>query len=75
MMRRLDASGLKCPLPVLKARKALLAMQPGDRLELTTTDAMSVVDIPVFCTQSGHTMVNESRQAEGFVFLIERGPG
>jgi len=75
MMRRLDASGLKCPLPVLKARKVLLAMQPGDRLELTTTDAMSVVDIPVFCAQSGHIMVNESRQADGFVFLIERGPG
>jgi len=55
-----------------EARKVLLAMQPGDRLELTTTDAMSVVDIPVFCAQSGHIMVNESRQADGFVFLIER---
>jgi len=74
MMRRLDASGLKCPLPVLKARKALLAMQPGDRLELTTTDAMSVVDVPVFCAQTGHRVVSEQRHSDGFVFILERGP-
>jgi len=71
--RALDASGLKCPLPVLRARKALIAMKPGDLLELVTTDAMSVVDIPVFCAQAGHRILREDRQDRGFVFVIERG--
>jgi tRNA 2-thiouridine synthesizing protein A len=73
-MRRLDATGLKCPLPVLKARKLLLGMRAGELLELTTTDAMSVVDIPVFCAQNGHIMISECRRDEGFVFVIEKGP-
>jgi tRNA 2-thiouridine synthesizing protein A len=72
-MRRLDASGLSCPLPVLKARKALIGMQPGDVLEVTTTDPMSVVDMPVFCAQAGHTIVREDRVDNSFVFTIERG--
>jgi tRNA 2-thiouridine synthesizing protein A len=74
-MRRLDASGLSCPLPVLKARKALMAMQPGDILEVVTTDAMSIVDMPVFCAQAGHAIIREMKSADGFVFTIERGAG
>ncbi len=71
-MRRLDASGLTCPLPVLKARKALLAMAPGELLEVITTDAMSVVDMPVFCAQAGHRVVSEAKDGERFVFVIEK---
>lgn len=72
-MRRLDASGLTCPLPVLKARKLLLAMQPGETLEVLTTDPMSVVDMPVFCAQAGHRIVREEKSPGGFCFVIERG--
>jgi tRNA 2-thiouridine synthesizing protein A len=72
-MRRLDASGLVCPLPVLKARKALMAMIPGERLEVVTTDPMSVVDMPVFCAQAGHRVIRETRRESDFIFLIERG--
>ncbi|MDB5396783.1 MAG: SirA family protein [Rhodospirillales bacterium] len=72
-MHRLDASGLSCPMPVLKARKALIGMQPGDVLEVTTTDPMSVVDMPVFCAQAGHTIVREDKVGNSFVFTIERG--
>jgi tRNA 2-thiouridine synthesizing protein A len=72
-MRRLDASGLTCPLPVLKARKLLLAMRPGETLEIVTTDPMSVVDMPVFCAQAGHRIVREEKSPQGFCFMIERG--
>jgi tRNA 2-thiouridine synthesizing protein A len=74
-MRRLDASGLSCPLPVLKARKALIGMRPGETLEVVTTDPMSVVDMPVFCAQAGHSIVREDKTDDGFVFTIERGEG
>ena len=72
-MRRLDASGLSCPLPVLKARKALIGMRPGETLEVLTTDPMSVVDMPVFCAQAGHAIVREERRDEAFLFVIARG--
>ena len=72
-MKTLDASGLNCPLPVLKARKILIAMRAGEQLEVITTDAMSVVDMPVFCTQAGHRIVREEKRDRDFVFVIERG--
>jgi tRNA 2-thiouridine synthesizing protein A len=74
-IRRLDTSGLSCPLPVLKARKILIGMRPGDRLEIVTTDPMSVVDMPVFCAQAGHSIISEERQDGRFVFTVERGVG
>lgn len=72
-MRQLDTSGLNCPLPVLKARKILIGMRPGEILDVITTDPMSVVDMPVFCAQAGHTIVREERLDGRFVFTLERG--
>jgi tRNA 2-thiouridine synthesizing protein A len=72
-MKRLDASGLTCPLPVLKARKLLTTMAPGERLEVTTTDPMSVVDMPVFCAQGGHRILEERKRERDFLFVIEKG--
>jgi tRNA 2-thiouridine synthesizing protein A len=74
LTRRIDTSGLHCPLPVLKARKALMAMAEGETLEVVTTDPMSVVDMPVFCGQAGHRILNEVKRDRDFVFLIEKGP-
>ena len=74
-MHRLDASGLNCPLPVLKARKRLIGMKPGERLEVVTTDPMSVVDMPVFCAQAGHIVVRETKHDDRITFVIERGKG
>ncbi|GIL40529.1 sulfurtransferase TusA family protein [Roseiterribacter gracilis] len=71
-MRKLDATGLTCPLPVLKARKALNEMQPGDRLELMSTDAASALDVPVFCHQSGNVLLEERREEAVWFFLIEK---
>ena len=50
----LDCSGLLCPLPVLRARKRLMAMQSGEVLRVQATDAMAAVDLPHFCTGAGH---------------------
>lgn len=71
--RHLDTSGLACPLPVLKARKILIGMRPGEVLEVVTTDPMSVVDMPVFCAQAGHTIVREEGLDGRFVFTVKRG--
>lgn len=49
-----DAIGLLCPLPVLKARKCLLKMQIGDVLRLVATDPAAVIDVPHFCAETGH---------------------
>ena len=75
LMRQLNTSGLNCPLPVLKARKVLIGMSPGETLEVITTDPMSVVDMPVFCAQAGHTIVREERLDGRFVFTVKRGAG
>jgi tRNA 2-thiouridine synthesizing protein A len=50
----IDARGLKCPLPVLKAEKELAALPPGRTVTLLATDPMARVDIPLLCRQAGH---------------------
>ena len=70
-----DLKGLKCPLPVLKARKRLAGMTPAALLWLETTDPLAVIDIPAFCTQNGHRLVEAAPMTGGHRFLIERGAG
>jgi len=50
----IDARGLKCPLPVLKAEKRLAALPPGTTLIVLATDPMARIDIPLFCRKQGH---------------------
>ena len=54
----LDATGLLCPLPVLKARKRLMALEKGETLTITADDPAAVIDMPHFCTESGHALVS-----------------
>lgn len=68
-----DLKGLNCPLPVLKARKRLAAMKPGDLIWLETTDPLAVIDVPAFCTENGHRLVETQTQPGGHRFLVERG--
>ncbi len=70
-----DLKGLTCPLPVLKARKRLASMAPGSRLSLETTDPLAVIDIPAFCRENGHLLVESLAVEGGHRFLIERGAG
>lgn len=73
--RTLDLRGLNCPLPVLKARKALAEMPAGARLELLTTDPKAPVDLAELCAAAGHRLVSSEPTAEGDRVVIERGPG
>jgi tRNA 2-thiouridine synthesizing protein A len=68
-----DARGLACPLPVLKARKALLGMKPHQRLLLQATDRMAAIDVPHFCAEAGHRLVAGETSGKTLWFLIERG--
>ncbi len=70
--RTLDARGLACPLPVLKARKLLARMPPGARLIVEATDPMAAIDIPHLCQQDGHVLL-ASENDDVLRFLIERG--
>jgi tRNA 2-thiouridine synthesizing protein A len=68
-----DLKGLNCPLPVLKARKRLAGMRPGARLWLETTDPLAVIDIPAFCKDNGHRLIESIGIDGGHRFLVERG--
>lgn len=68
-----DLKGLKCPLPVLRAKKRLAAMPPGSRLWLETTDPLASIDIPAFCNDEGHLLVEREIVEGGHRFLVERG--
>ncbi len=63
-MAVLDATGLVCPLPVLKARKLLKAMEVGEVLEVTATDPAAALDFAAFCGASGHQLI-EQNESEG----------
>lgn len=68
-----DATGLLCPLPVLKARKRLILMAPGQVLRLVATDAMAAVDVPHFCAEAGHEILSSTEEGQARVWLIRRG--
>lgn len=69
----LDVRGLLCPLPVLKARKRLQRLQPGERLRIEATDPAAVIDVPHFCAEAGHRLVSSERAGDLYVFVVERG--
>ncbi|MDP6427008.1 MAG: sulfurtransferase TusA family protein [Rhodospirillales bacterium] len=72
MNQELDTSGLKCPLPVLKAKKALRAMEPGEVIRVTATDPDSMQDFPEYCANAGHQLL-QAAEAEGvFTFRIRK---
>ncbi len=72
MTAELDASGLNCPLPVLKAQKVLKDMAAGEVLKVVATDPGSVEDFEAFCQTTGHELL-ESEAEEGiFTFMIKK---
>jgi tRNA 2-thiouridine synthesizing protein A len=72
-LRKLDLRGLKCPLPVLKTRKALATLAPGDRLEVACTDPLSVIDLPNLLRETGDDLESRSETAGALLFLIRKG--
>lgn len=70
---QVDATGLRCPLPLLKAKKALNEMVVGAVLELRATDPGSERDFKVFCTQSAHQMLHYEKAADVYIYQIKKG--
>ena len=71
-MIRLDLTGLKCPLPVLKTRKALQSLATGERLEICCTDPLAVIDIPNLIRETGDRIELLARSDSHVVFLVEK---
>lgn len=69
----LDCEGLLCPLPVLRARKRLMAMAAGRVLCVRATDGMARVDLPHFCGQAGHDYLECREEGGVALHLIRRG--
>lgn len=72
MTENLDATGLLCPLPVLKARKRLMAMPIGARLVVRTDDPAAIVDVPHFCNEAGHTLENSQEDGSVMIWTIRK---
>lgn len=68
----LDACGLRCPLPLLKAKQALRDLAPGELLRVTATDAGSVRDFQAFAKISGHELVGFSERDTIFCYLLKK---
>lgn len=70
----LDVKGLGCPLPVLRANRALRSMPEGARLRVLATDRAAVQDFHAFCRETGHALVAFGEEAGVLSFVIRRRP-
>lgn len=68
----LDATGLLCPLPVLKARRRLKSMTPGSTLRVLADDPAAIVDVPHFCAEAGHDLLSQSDEGPHQVYVIRK---
>ena len=70
--RELDASGLNCPLPILRAKKALGEMEQGQVLKIIATDQGSVKDFEAFSRQTGNPLLSSAEEAGKFIFMLQK---
>ncbi|MBT5074295.1 MAG: sulfurtransferase TusA family protein [Kordiimonadaceae bacterium] len=68
----LDAKGLNCPLPILKAKKALKALETGEVLEIIATDPGSIPDFEAFCRTTGHELLEANEEGDLYTFYIKK---
>jgi len=71
--KELDTSGLNCPMPILRAKKALKELQPGDILRVTATDPGSVKDFESFAKQTGNELLESTTEGESFIYRLRKG--
>lgn len=69
---QIDTIGLNCPLPVIKAEKALSTLSSGDLLVLLATDPLAAIDIPNMCNKAGHKLLKKSQTGDVLCFEIEK---
>lgn len=68
----LDATGLLCPLPVLKARKRLKKMGKGQVLKMLADDPAAIVDVPHFCSEQGHKLLQQSVEGTIQIYFLQK---
>ena len=68
----LDTKGLNCPLPILKAKKALKDVPVGGTLEILATDPAADADFQAFCRTTGHELLESSQDGDVYIFLLKR---
>lgn len=71
----LDVKGLNCPMPLLKAKKALNEMDPDALLQVLATDPGSVRDFEVFSRQSGHALLESRQEGDTYIYLLRKKAG
>ena len=69
---KLDALGLLCPLPVLKAKKRLISMETNAVLHMITDDPAAIIDVPHFCNEAGHELLKQEKQGNQIIFIIRK---
>jgi tRNA 2-thiouridine synthesizing protein A len=70
--QELDCSGLACPMPILKTKKAIDALQPGQVLKMIATDPGSLPDIQAWTSKTGHELLSHEQEGDRFIFYIKR---
>jgi len=70
--KELDATGLNCPMPILRAKKALKDLNPGDTLRITATDPGSVKDFEAFAKQTGNELLESSTEGDTFIYRLKK---
>ena len=70
--RDMDVRGLNCPLPILRAKKALNEMKSGEVLRIVATDPGSQKDFQAFARQTGHELLSSTQQGQEFTYLLKR---
>lgn len=70
--KELDARGLNCPLPILKTKKSLADMAPGQVLKVVATDSGAVKDMQAFANQTGNVLVSQTEEKGEFVFFMQK---
>jgi tRNA 2-thiouridine synthesizing protein A len=70
--KELDARGLNCPLPILRCKKALAELNPGQVLKVVATDAGSVKDFQAFCKQTGNQLLSFSEGSGEYTFIMRK---
>ncbi len=68
----LDATGLLCPLPVLKARKRLQSLEVGETLTVLADDPAAIVDVPHFCAETGHRLLSSEQSGAAQRYVIQK---
>jgi len=71
--RVLDASGLSCPMPVVKSAKEMRSLQPGQVLKIVATDHGSLADIPAWAEDTGNELLQTQNEGGRYVFLVRKG--